>query len=164
MHPKGISNFLSATILVLIVMAVSVLVLQWMNTMTTDQATKIRNTTLDQLGCQYADMYIKNATYNCTGGCAAGAVHNLTAVVRNNGKRSIEIDKMAVRNTTGSTFVFGVTPIEIAPGEEQMIVNGSNMTCSGINNTADALIISSLNCPQEAHDSLPGSLIKFLGC
>jgi hypothetical protein len=161
---KGISNFLSAAILLIIVLSISVAVFSWVSSISTEQTTAIRNSTTQQLGCQYADMYIMNATYNCSGTCAAGTLHNLTATVRNNGKRSLEINGMAIRNITGSTFSFGISPVVIAPGEDAFLVNMSNVTCSSINRTIDALIISSINCPGQAHDALPGSEMKYLNC
>ncbi|GEM_PF-5311396 len=162
---KGVSNFLSAALLVLMVVVISTIVSGWLNTLSREETNKIRNTTSEQLGCQFADLFIKNATYNCSGNCAAGTNHNITVAVSNNGKKAVNITTIVIRNTTGTTTSLDIGPVKtINVGEDVMVSNVSTATCTGINGSIDVVMVSSVNCPGNAYDSLPGSSVSFLSC
>jgi hypothetical protein len=163
---KGLHTMLSATLLLMIVVAISVVVFNWVANLSKDQSDNLRNSTTEQLGCQFADMYIlsNSVQYNCSGSCAAGVSHNLTLAIRNNGKRALEFSKVSLRNTTGSVFSYSITPIIINSGEDATINSISNNTCTGINNTIDAVTITSVNCPGTAFDSFQGNEVRYVNC
>ncbi len=162
---RGISAFLSAAMLILMVVVVSTIVSGWLNTLSRTETEKIRNTTTEQLGCQFADLYIKNATYNCSGNCASGTNHNITITVSNNGKKSVNITTVVVRNTTGTSFSYDIGAVKtINVGEDATVSNVSTTTCTGINSSIEFVFITSVNCPKTAFDSLPGSSVTYLSC
>ncbi len=162
---KGISNFLSAALLVLMVVVISTIVSGWLATLSREETGRIRNTTSEQLGCQFADLYIKNATYNCSGNCTAGNNHNITVAVSNNGKKSVNITTIVVRNDTGTVYSYDIGAVKtINVGEDMMVSNVSTTTCTGINSSIEFVEIISVNCPGNAYDRLPESSLSYLSC
>ena len=162
---KGVSNFLSAALLVLMVVVISTIVSGWLNTLSREETKKIQNTTSEQLGCQFADLFIKNTTYNCSGSCNAGTNHNITVAVSNNGKKAVNITTIVIRNTTGTTTSLDIGAVKtINVGEDLIVSNVSTATCTGINGSIDAITVSSVNCPGNAYDSLPGISVTMLSC
>jgi len=162
---KGLSPMIAAVMLVLLVVVISTVVSSWLSTLTSSQTGAIRNTTTEQLGCQFADLFIKNITYNCTGNCAASNDHNITVTVTNNGKKSVNISTIVVKNTTGHTFNYDIGAIKtIDVGASATVSNVSTDTCTGINNTIEDVIVVSINCPGNAYDTFPGSAVTHLSC
>lgn len=162
---KGISHFLSAALLVMMVVVISTIVAGWVNTLSRSQTATIRNTTTEQLNCQFADLYIRNATYNCSGNCSSGNNHNVTVSVTNNGKRAVNITTVVVRNDTGSTYSYDLGSVyTINTGTTVTVSNVSTTTCTGINNTIEFIEIVSVNCPGNAYDKLPESSVTYLSC
>src|SRR3989338_7656270 len=98
---KGVSAMLASAILVLITVVATIYVSGWLSTLSSSTASEVRNNTNTQLQCQYADIYIKNATYNCGGNCTTGTQHTTTLTIVNSGKKTVSIDGMFLRNTTG---------------------------------------------------------------
>lgn len=162
---KGISHFLSAALLVLMVVVISTIVSGWLDTLTRSQTATIRNTTTEQLGCQLADLYIKNATFNCSGNCTAGNNHNVTVTITNSGKKAVNITTIVVRNTTGNIFSYDIGAVKVINvGEDVTVSNVSTTTCTGINRTFEFVEIYSVNCPGNAYDKLPGGSVTHLSC
>ena len=90
---KGISPLIAAVFLVIMTVVASTLLSGWLSSTASFQSSQIRNNTVTQLQCQYADIYIKNATYNCGLNCTTGTQHTTTVTVVNSGKKSINILK-----------------------------------------------------------------------
>jgi len=158
---KGISNLLSAVLLIIIVIAVSAVVASWLNSMSRTQSQKISNTASDQLGCQMSNLFIKSASFNCSLDCSAGLAHNLTVNVENSGKNDVEVESVVVRNTTGNIFTFAVSPVTISPGNDAMLTNISTDSCVSINGTIDSILVTSTNCPGNAYDELTNNSDAF---
>lgn len=162
---KGISAFISVVLLVVIVVAVATIVSGWFSTLATSQTETIENTTKTRLSCQFADMYIINATYNCTGNCSAGNDHTLKVGIKNSGKRELKFDKLVVKNTTGDIFSYDLSSTNnLSIGNSVTLTNVSTTTCAGINNTIESVIASSTNCPNTAFDSIDGVDVDYLEC
>lgn len=160
---KGISPMLSAVLLIVIAVAASVVVSSWVSSISEEQASNIQNTTQTKLGCQFADMFIKNVTYNCNNDCSAGTAHNTTLFITNSGKKTLRINNIAIQNTTGSIFSL-VTNEDIAVGDTIRVSNVSSETCNGINNSIEDVIVTSPTCPETASDRFPGTEVIFLNC
>jgi flagellin-like protein len=162
---KGISPLVSTVLLIVIVVAIATIVSSWFTTLSMEQSEKIENTTKQRLACQFADMYIKNATYNCGGNCSAGVNHILTVGIVNSGKKELTIEKMVIKNTTGVIFNYDLNETKtLSVGNALTMTNTSTTTCNGINNTIESVIVISKNCPNNAFDSLPGADVTYLAC
>lgn len=162
---KGISPLIAAVLLVAITVGISTLLASWLSTTSSDTATKLRNNTNVQLQCQYADMYVKNATYNCDGNCTTGTQHTTTITVVNSGKKTIAFDRFFIRNTSGDVTQLLVNETRtLNVGDALTVSNTTRATCSGINNSIELITISSIECPATAYDSLDGGDVTFTSC
>ena len=162
---KGISPLIAAVFLVLITVVTSIFISGWLSTTTSTQAKQIRNNTNTQLQCQYADLYIKNATYNCGGNCTTGTQHTTTVTVVNSGQKALTFDRMFVRNTTGivTALIFNETKtLNIA--DALTVSNATRATCTGINNSIDRITLSSMACSSTAFDSIESADIVYSSC
>ena len=162
---KGISPLIAAVFLVIITVVGSIMLSGWLSTTSTFQANVIRNNSIAQLQCQYTDMFIKNATYNCGLNCTTGTQHTTTLTVVNSGKRTITIDRLHIRNTTG--FVTSLLLNEsrtITVGNSLSITNTTRATCTVINNSIESIEVSSIECPSNAYDSLDSGDIIYTSC
>jgi len=114
-----------------------------------------------------ADMYIKSAAYNCSGSCSAGIVHNLSVTVVNSGKRQLNISSVVIRNTTGNILSYGIGGARaLSAGNELTINNASTASCTGINGSIEAVLVTSTNCPGNAYDeiSADSELFRYADC
>ncbi|HLD85329.1 MAG TPA: hypothetical protein VI968_02110 [archaeon] len=162
---KGLEPIVSAVMMLMIAIAAGAVVSGWVSTFSSEKAKNIRNYTQDQLSCNFAGLYIKNATYNCSNSCAAGVQHTTVVTVVNSGKKQIAIDSIVLQNATGSVYNLRINATQnINIGETVTIMNVSMGSCSGINKTIDKVIISSINCPASASDSLSGGSVAYIEC
>ena len=162
---KGISPLLSSVLLIAIIVSSSLVISQWSSELSSSQATKIANQTNERLSCQFANLYVKNATLFCNNNCNFGTRHTINISVVNSGKRSVQIDSFALRNTTGNLTVFMLNETKIIQPDATIVA--TNVTfdnCSPFNRTIDRLVINSLNCPANAYDSFPGSSVDYVAC
>ncbi len=162
---RGIDNLISAVIVLAIAVVIAAFVSGWLGTFSQERATAIKNTTTQQITCQFADMFIRNVTYNCNSNCASGTAHTLVITLVNSGKKAISLSNVVLQNSTGAltTLSFNETKV-INVGGQITTTNITSSQCHGINKTIDYVKISSLNCPLNAADSLPGSNIIWLNC
>lgn len=162
---KGVSPLIAAVLLVIITVVASTLLAGWLSTTSTSQAGRIRNNTITQLQCQYSDMYIKNATYSCGGNCTAGTQHTTTVTIVNSGKRTITIDRLHIRNTTGIVTLLNLNESKtITVGNALTVTNTTRDTCTGINNSIEFIEVSSIECPATAYDSLDSGDLVYTSC
>jgi len=162
---KGVSQFLSAVLLLVMAVAIAAFVASWITNFSYERSAAVENTTSLQLQCQSANLYIKSVRYNCSSSCAAGTVHSTTVTIVNSGKVALGVDKIYVQNTTGSLFVLELNQTyTIDPGITRALTNMSTDTCNGINKTIDKVIVNSAQCPNTAFDSLRGSEVAFVDC
>lgn len=161
---KAISPLVSSVLIAAIVVAVSAIVGGWLTQYSGDQSDTLKEKTKSQLSCQFADLYIRNATYNCTLDCSDGVSHSTRVTIVNSGKIKLFVNSIVVQNTTGSIFKLEVNDTYIDPGSTVTVTNVSTQTCNGINRSIEKIIINSPTCPNTAYDSLRGSDVNFLSC
>ncbi|MBI4174294.1 MAG: hypothetical protein HY517_01505 [Candidatus Aenigmarchaeota archaeon] len=162
---KGISPLIAAVFLVIMTVVASTLLSGWLSSTATFESGRIRNSTIIQLQCQYADLYIKNATYNCGLNCTTGTQHTTQVTVVNSGKKSINIDRLHIRNTTGivTSLLLNETKT-VSVGDALTITNTTRATCTGINNSIEVISVSSIECPANAYDSLDSKDLVYVSC
>ncbi len=162
---KGINQIVSFTILIAVAVSVALIIQSWLMPFSTEQTGTLENQTKEQLACQYASVYIRNVTYNCSSDCSTAAARNLTVYIENSGTLTVGINNIYIRNTTGALFSFGLNETKIlVTGDVVRLENISTMRCSGINNSIDLVRIITNNCPGTAYDSFPGADVSFLDC
>lgn len=162
---KGIDSLIAAVFLILISIVASVFLSGWLSTTSSTQAEKIKNNTNTQLQCQYADMYIRNVTYDCGGNCTTGTQHTTTVALVNSGKKSLSVSSIYVLNTTGFVTVLNLNETKtLRVSDALTISNTTRDDCSGINNTIEALTVNSINCPSTAYDSADSARITYTNC
>ena len=162
---KGISPLIAAVFLVIITVVASIFLSGWLSTTATFQSKNIRNSTLTQLQCQYADIYIKNATYDCGLNCTTGTQHTASVTVVNSGKRTMTIDRLHIRNTTGTVTSLLLNETKtISVGNSLSITNTTRSTCTGINNSIESIEVSSIECSSTAYDTLDTGDIIYSNC
>ncbi|HLC76956.1 MAG TPA: hypothetical protein VJH04_02010 [archaeon] len=162
---KGISPLIASVMLIVITVAVSTLLSGWLSTTTTSQTRNIQNTTQTHLQCQYADLYIKNATYTCNNNCTTGTQHTTSITVVNSGKKTLAIDSIYIRNTTGIVTLLSLNETKtLNVGDALVVSNTTRATCTGINRSIELITVSSLNCPSTAYDSLEGPEVVYSSC
>ena len=164
MPKKGVSVLMSAVLLIAITVLISLITADFLSKTAKGRTQEIADTAKEKLECQFANLYIRNLSLDCNNNCASGTNHMVTATVVNSGKKSIKVEGIYIRNTTGSLFVFGTGQKELNASDVLTISNSSTVTCGGINRTIDNVIISSNNCPSSAFDTYPGSEVVFLNC
>lgn len=161
---KGVSPLLAAVFTVAMAITLAAFVGGWLTNFSSERSERLENTTKSQLECQFADIFIRNATYNCSSDCAAGVAHNLTVTVVNSGKLKVALNNLVVENSTGDIFTFGINSTAIDVGSVATIESVHNTSCSGINRTVEKIIINSPTCPTTAYDSIDGDQVVFLSC
>lgn len=162
---KGISPLIAAVLLVVITVVASIFLSGWLSTTTSFQSRTIRNNTIAQLQCQYADLYIKNATYDCGLNCTTGTQHTTTVTVVNSGKRTVTIDRLYLRNASGIVTSLLLNESKtISVGNALTVTNTTRDTCTGINNTIELVEVNSMECPSTAYDSLDRRGILYNNC
>ncbi len=162
---KGASVLMASVVLVLITVVASIFLSGWMSTTTTAQTDRIKNDTETQLKCQFADIYIKNATYNCNSDCAAGTAHTLSLTVVNSGKKGVLVNTMYIRNTTGHVTALLLNETKtLNVGDMLTVQNVTSTSCTGINNTIEVISMSTITCPATAYDSIQGGDVTYINC
>lgn len=162
---KGVSPLIAAVLLVAITVGISTLLSSWLSTTSSDTAAKLRNNTNVQLQCQYADVYVKNATYNCSSNCTTGTQHTAAITVVNSGKKNLALDRFFIRNTSGDVTQLLLNETKTLNVADALTVsNTTRATCSGINNSIELITVSSIECPSTAYDSLDGADVTFNSC
>ena len=162
---KGISPLIEALLLVVMSVSLSVVILGWLPSVSTERAITIKNVTSDQLKCSFADLFIKSASYDCLNDCSSGIVHNLTVTVSNSGRIPMTLNKLYIQNKTGWLFELNLNDtLSVDPGTSRSLTNISTGSCAGINNVIDKIVVNSINCPNTGYDSIQGSDITFTRC
>ena len=162
---KGLSDLISASIIILITITVGVLVSSWVVDVSKSRASDITGTTKQRLACQYAGFSIENVTFNCSSNCASDTNHNLTVKLTNTGQKTLEIDRIYVINTSGSLYTFMLNETKTLDiGSTIFITNISRDACSGINSSISNVKVSSPNCSESASDTFVGSEVSYLSC
>ncbi len=162
---KGSSVLMASVILVLITVVASIFLSGWMSTTTSAQTSRIRNNTETQLKCQFADIYIKNVTYDCNSDCASGVAHTLSLNIVNSGKKEVVISTIYVRNITGFVTAFRLNESKILNvGDVISVQNVTSSSCTGINNTIELVSVNTITCPATAYDSIQGDEVTYTNC
>ncbi len=163
MH-KGVSLMISAVLLVGLALTLGLITSDFVSKLSKERTQQITNITKEKLNCQYANLYIRNVSFDCNNNCSSGISHRLNVTVVNSGTKTVKIDSLYLRNTTGALFTFTTGTIELNASDVLTISNTSSSSCHEINRTIDRAVVSSLNCPDTAFDSMPGSDVAFLRC
>lgn len=162
---KGVSLMLSAVLLVGLALGLGLITSDFVSKLSKERTQQLTNITKEKLNCQFANLYIRNASLDCNNNCASGTSHTFQVTVVNSGKKPVTIDNIYVRNTTGTLFAFYANGTkELNASEVLTIANTSTSSCADINRTIDRVIVSSLNCPDTAFDSMPGGDVVFSRC
>ncbi|MBI4153862.1 hypothetical protein HY501_00860 [Candidatus Woesearchaeota archaeon] len=162
---KGVSPLLEAVLLIAVAVTISVLVATWLTTLTTSETRQVKNTTTTALQCQFSNLLIQSATYNCSLNCSAGISHNLTLTLKNTGRISIDIRHVSLLNKTGSIYAYEFNETKILdPGETIVASNISTDSCMGINRTIEKITVASISCPKNAFDSISGGDVVLTSC
>jgi archaellum component FlaG (FlaF/FlaG flagellin family) len=162
---KGVSALLSAVFLILLTIVIAAFVSGWLTNISSEQSSQIKNSTTDRIGCQFADMYIVNASYDCNSNCSSDIVHTLDMYVSNSGKKNLYVERMVIQNTQGVVYVYDLnmtTPLAV--GETIYLRNLTSDSCTNINGSIDKIIASSMNCASNAFDSISGSDVTMKNC
>ena len=162
---KGVSMMISAVLLVGLALTLGLITSDFVSKLSKERTQQITNITKEKLNCQFANLYIRNVSFDCNNNCSSGISHRLNVTVVNSGTKDVMIDSLYLRNTTGALFTFTTNGvIQLNASEVLTISNASTSSCSDVNRTIDRAIVSSTNCPETAFDSMPGSDVAFLRC
>lgn len=161
----GISTLLSAVLIVAIGVTLTVIVSNWLTTNFRERSEDIRDTAKTKLDCQFADLYVRNVTYNCNSNCAAGTSHTMTITIVNSGKKAVSVRDVNFLNTSGALFTFELNGTkELNSTDVLTASNVSTTECNSLRNATDKVIVVSTTCPRDAVDSFPGSDVSFQSC
>lgn len=162
---KGVSALLSAVFLILLTIVIAAFISGWLTGISAEQSSEIKNMTTDRIGCQFADMYIVNASYDCNSNCSDGVVHTIDMYVANSGKKNLYVERIVIQNDEGNVYVYDLNMTTLlGVGETIYLRNLSNDSCSNINGSIDKIITSSLNCASNAFDSISGNDVTMKNC
>jgi len=159
---KGISEYISAMFLILIVVAVSAIISTWGYEFFKKQSETVENQTSQRLICKYGSFYIERAIFNCSNDCSAGVNHFINITVRNTGQIKLTFDRIYVENTNYSIFEFSMNRTELSTGEIDNFVGISNESCTAINNSISKIRLVSINCP-DVYDTFDGN-VEYVSC
>jgi len=101
---KGISQFLAATLIILITVGVSIIVANFIISTAQERSSTVANVTKQRLQCQFADLFIKNVTFDCNSNCFVGVPHRVNATIENIGTIAIELSNIITRMNTGEEY------------------------------------------------------------
>lgn len=162
---KGVSVLISAVLLIALALTLGLIAADFSSKTSKGRAEQVRDIAKERLDCQFANLYIRNASLDCNNNCTSGISHTLNVTVVNSGKKAVQIDNVYVRNNTGALFTFFANGTkELNASDVLVISNTSTTACGGINRTIDRVIVSSNNCPNTAFDALPGGDVVFVRC
>ncbi len=161
---KGASAIVASVMLVLIAVVASVFISGWLSNTTERETATIKNSTMEQIQCQYADIYIRSAAYDCGGNCSENNAHTTTVTVVNSGKRALSMDRIFIANTTGSVselMLNETTTLDV--GDTKILANVTSSSCDGINHTIEYIRASTITCPN-AYDNFEGGRMTYQNC
>ncbi len=162
---KGVSLMISAILLIGLALTLGLITSDFVRGLSKERTQQLTNITKEKLNCQFANLYIRNASFDCNNNCTSGISHTFQVTIVNSGKKAVQIDNLYLRNTTGALFTFYTNGSrELNASEVLTISNISTSSCNDINRTIDRVIVSSINCPDTAFDSMPGSDVAFSRC
>lgn len=118
---KGISPLIAAVMLVAMAVVLSVMVSSWLTTYSAEASNIVRNTTQTQLQCQFANLRIKSANYNCSSSCMTGVPYRLNATVENSGRISIIVSRAITKLSNGQTYQFEIDDNSVIVGSSKLI-------------------------------------------
>ena len=88
--------------------------------------------------------------------------HYIALGVKNVGEVKLGIDKILIKNRTGSLYSFtpNITTLDVS--ETDVVGNVSRDSCGGFNGTIDEIILTT-GCP-DVYDTFQGSDIVYQSC
>ncbi len=162
---RGISTLFSAVLVLIIAVALSIIVSNWLTTTFKERAEDVRDISKTKLDCQFADLYVRNITYNCNSDCTTATNHTLTITIVNSGKKAVTIKEVNILDRNGTLTFFGLNGTrELNATDVITFTNSSTTSCTGFRNYVDKVVVASTNCPKDAVDFFPGSDVVFQNC
>jgi hypothetical protein len=159
---RGISTIISAVILLALALTLSLITSDFISKTSKDRTEQIRDISKERLDCEFASLYIRNASLDCSS-CASGS--SIAVTIVNSGRKAVDIDTIYVRNTTGTLLAFGVNGTRrLNATDVATFTNTSPVSCGPMNRTIERFIVSSLNCPSTAFDFYPAKDVVYLNC
>ena len=158
---KGVSPLIGTTILIVIAVALGVLILSWQGGFLQNFSAELKESVKLQQQCSQASISIESASFDCNFACGAGIDHTLTLQTTNRGNHPLTVTYVYLKNLTGSTFEYSVFE-SLNVGETKQIINTSQTSCVGINQSLDEIILLT-NCLDTATEFSGGS-INWINC
>jgi len=172
---KGVSVLVSAVAIIGITIAVAGLLIAWQGTTISAFLQSTSGNLGERLSCEKTNVILESVNYTCPTGaikCIQGQSHTITASIRNIGTRAVNIEKLYIKNKTGSIFEWPVNKkIEV---DEQYIYSNTTLldtgsfgnlgtdNCTGLNQSVSQVIITT-SCPN-IDSRIPGESMIFVNC
>jgi hypothetical protein len=118
---KGVSPLVAAVMLIAISVVLSVTVSSWLSTYSADASKTIRNTTNTQLQCQFANIRIKSANFDCNSTCFTGVPYRINTTVENTGKIDIIISRVVTKLSNGQTYQYEIDDDSVGVGSAKTL-------------------------------------------
>ena len=157
---KGFEPLIAAVLLVAIALMAGIIIYQWQISYIDSQTSSIQDSTQKRLSCERADISYINASYDCKSTCNAGTEHMLKIKLRNFGDVGINVEKVYLKNKTGSLYEYPGGRLEI--GEIKEFSNISTLSCQGISKNIDEILVIT-EC-RDLFLSIPGDKINWINC
>jgi flagellin-like protein len=141
MRSKGVSPLVAAVMLIAMSVVLSVMVSSWISTYGAETSKTLRNTTQSQLQCQFANIRVKSAVFDCSSSCMTGVPYKINATVENTGKISAAISRAVTKLSNGQVYQLETDDTSVGVGAS------STVNFNGI------LAISSPKIPVETIDT-----------
>lgn len=157
---KGFEPLVAATLLIAVALMLAIIIYQWQITYIHNSASDIENSANKKLICDRADISFLNASYNCASSCASDVQHTLDVKLKNYGDVGLSIEKIYLRNTSGSLIEYPGGLLDI--GEVKSFKNVSTSTCQGINKSLEEILVVT-DCPN-VFVTIPADKINWINC
>ena len=157
---KGMEPLIAAVLLIAIALMIAIMIYQWQTSYIHEYADDLKDSTQKKLVCDRADLSFVNISYDCTNNCEAGTGHILEIKLKNYGDVGIGIEKIYLKNTTGSLFEYPGGSLDV--GEVKKFANTSTTSCHGINKTLEEILVIT-DCPN-LFLSIPADKINWVNC
>lgn len=118
---KGVSPLVAAVILIAISVSLSVVVSNWLSTYGAEASKQVRNTTQTQLQCQFANIRIKSAVYDCSSSCMTGVPYKMNATIENSGKLNLVVSRAVTKLSNVQTYQFDIDDDSVAVANTKTI-------------------------------------------
>lgn len=148
---KGISDFISTVLIIAITITVGILLFNWIEPLSRQQADKVADDSTNKLKCQSASLRITNGILNYTS-------KNISVTAENTGTINLDTFTFNIVMTNGTNLNSDASPVvTLSPSNRQTMTTSSATSATNTTNITSIRLIGLCNSALTVYDDLDGS-------